>query len=157
LCTLLSIIGGEKGLIDMLTINATDVRKNWSEVSESVIREKPRFIKKTRDYMMLSSTDFMIELLSGYTFSAKKYIEDDGSVTLSLNELNLVENAPTEDEAIHILSEAILEYSVDFYNDFTLWASAPNKKSEIPYVFKALFLDNATKIGECIKCQAGKI
>lgn len=148
--------GGVKELIDMLTMNATEVRKNWSEVSESVIREKPKFIKKTRDYMMLSNMDFINTLLSGYEFSAKKYIEEDGSVTLSLNEIALVENAPTEEEAIRLLSNSILEYAVDFYNDFNFWASAPNKKSEIPYVFKALALDDAEKIGACIKCQAGE-
>lgn len=141
----------------MLTINATDVRKNWSEVSESVIREKPKFIKKTRDYMMLSNTDFIAALLSGYNYSAKKFTEDDGSITLSLNEIPLAENAPSEKEAISALANAILEYSVDFYNEFNMWASAPNKKSEIPYVFKALILDDAKKIGECISCQAGEI
>lgn len=140
----------------MLSMNATDVRKNWSEVSESVIREKPKFIKKTRDYMMLSNVQFLDVLLSGYSYSAVKYIEDDGSVTLSLNELDLVENAENEDLALEALSEAILEYSVDFYNEFNLWTSAPNKKKEIPYVFKALILDDAEKIKECIQCQAGK-
>ncbi len=157
MCTLYAIIGGVKELIDMLTMNATDVRKNWSEVSESVIREKPRFIKKTRDYMMLSNMDFINTLLSGYEFTAKKYTEADGSITLSLNEIDLVENAPTEKEAIDVLASSILEYAVNFYNEFNLWASAPNKKSEIPYVFKALILDDTAKIGECIKCQAGEI
>lgn len=141
----------------MLTMNATDVRKNWSEVSEKVIREKPTFIKKTRDYMMLSNMDFISTLLSGYEFSAKEFVEDDGSVTLSLNEIDLVENAPTEKEAISILANSILEYAVDYYNEFQLWSSAPNKKSEIPYVFKALILDDTTKIGEYIKCQVGEI
>lgn len=141
----------------MLTINATDVRKNWSEVSESVIRERPTFIKKTRDYMMLSNMDFVNILLSGYEFSAIKFVEDDGSITLSLNEIDLVENAPTENEAILALANSILEYAVDYYNEFHLWSSAPNKKSEIPYVFKALILDDAAKIGECIKCQVGEI
>jgi len=141
----------------MLTMNATDVRKNWSEVSDSVIREKPTFIKKTRDYMMLSNMEFVSTLLSGYEYSAKEYIEDDGSITLSLNEISLVENAATKKEAIVLLSNAILEYAVDFYNEFQLYSNAPNKKSEIPYVFKALILDDAEKIGACIKCQAGEI
>ena len=140
----------------MLTINATDVRKNWSEISENAIREKPQFIKKTRDYMMLSSMEFVNELLSDYAFSAVKYKEKDGSITLSLNELDLVENAATEEEAVSALSEAILEYAVDFYKEFNLWSSAPNRKKEIPYVFKALILDDAKKIGECIKCRVGK-
>ncbi len=141
----------------MLTVNATDVRKNWSEVSESVIREKPRFIKKTRDYMMLSNMEFIGELLSGYSFSAVKYIEEDGSVTLSLNELDLVENGIDDNEALLLLAKSILEYSVDFYNDFNMWSVAPNRKREIPYVFKALVLDDVSKIGACIKCQDGKI
>ena len=140
----------------MLTINSTDVRKNWSEVSESVIREKPTFIKKTRDYMFLSNIEFMDELLSGYSFSAVKYTEKDGSVTLSLNELDLVENGTDEKEAIDLLSKAILDYSVDFYNEFNVWSRYPNRKKEIPYIFKALILDDIKKIGACIKCQAGK-
>ena len=150
-------MGGEEEMIDMLALNATDVRKNWSEVSDSVIREKPRFIKKTRDYMMLSNMDFIANLLNGYEFSAKKYIEEDGSVTLSLNEIDLVENAPTEEEAISVLSNSILEYAVDFYKEFNYWSAAPNKKKEIPYVFKALIMDDVSKIGECIKCQVGEI
>ena len=141
----------------MLTMNATDVRKNWSEVSESVIREKPMFIKKTRDYMLLSNMEFINELLLGYSFTANKYIEDDGSVTLSLNELDLVENGSDEKDAINNLSRAILEYAADFYNEFNVWSVAPNRKREIPYVFKALVLDDISKIGECIKCQDGRI
>lgn len=140
----------------MLSINATDVRNNWSEVSESVIREKPKFIKKTRDYMLLSNMDFLIALLSGYSYTALKYVENDGSITLSLNELNLVENGETEDVALDLLSKSILEYAVDYYSDFNLWSASPNRKNEIPYVFKALILDDAKKIKECIKCRLGK-
>ena len=55
-----------------------------------------------------------------------------------------------------ILAKSILEYSVDFYNDFNLYSNAPNKSDEIPYVFKALALDDVEKIKECIKCQVGK-
>ena len=141
----------------MLTMNATDVRKNWSEASESVIREKPRLIKKTRDFMLLSNMEFINELLSGNPLTANKFIEDDGSVTLSLNELDLVENGSDEKDAINNMSQAILEYAADFYNEFNVWSVAPNRKKEIPYVFKALVLDDISKIGECIKCQDGKI
>lgn len=141
----------------MLTMNATDVRKNWSKVSESVIREKPTFIKKTRDYMLLSNMEFINELLSGYTFTANKYIENDGSVTLSLNELDLVENGLNEKDALHKLAQAILEYAINFYDEFNVWSVAPNRKPEIPYVFKALILSDIPKIGECIKCRDGRV
>lgn len=140
----------------MLTMNATDVRNNWSVVSDSVIHERPQFIKRTRDYMMLSNIELMYELLSPYKFTAQKFIEDDGSVTLSLNEIDLVENAENETLAKQRLAEAIAEYADEFYSEFNYWSKAPNRKGHIPYVLKALILDDIDKIGACIECQAGR-
>lgn len=141
----------------MLTLNATDVRKDWSEVVDKVVREKPLFMKRTRDYLMLSDLDFMQSLLDAYHFTVQKAVEEDGSVTLSLNELDLVENGETESEAKQKLAESILEYSEEFYQDFHYWSTAPNRKAHIPYVFKALILGDAEKIGELVTiCQNGK-
>ncbi len=140
----------------MLVMNATDVRKNWSEVSDTVIREKPQFIKRTRDYMCLASTEFIQDILSAYTFTASRFIEEDGSITLSLNELDLIENAPTEEAAKQLLAKSIFEFSTDFYNDFSYWGTAPNRKKDIPYIFRALILNDTKKIGECIVCQDGE-
>ena len=138
-------------------MNATDVRKDWSTVVDTTVRVKPQFFKRTRDYVFLSDLHFMEELLAGYSYSAIRMDEDDGSVTLALNELDLVENGKDEEEARSKLATAILEYAEDFYNDFSYWGSAPNRKSHIPYVFKALFIGDTEKIGESIRCQAGKI
>ncbi len=140
----------------MLTMNATDVRKNWSEVADSVIRTRPQFIKRTRDYMMLSNCELIESLLAAYDFTANKYVEEDGSITLSLNELDLIENAPTEEKVKKLLAESILDYAVEFYNEFSLWSVAPNRKSHVPYVLKALIIDDVQKIEECIVCRAGK-
>lgn len=157
LCTLYAIMGGEMEMDNMLRANATDVRKNWSQFIDGVVREKPAFIKRTRDCMVLTNEKLFIDILSAYTFSASKYIEDDGSVTLSLNELDIAENAKTETEAKKALAASILDYAVDFYKDFEYWSNAENRKAHIPYVMKALVLNDINKIGECIKCQAGKM
>lgn len=141
---------------EMLAINATDARKTWSLVVDQVIREKPKFIKRTRDYMVLSDIRFFEDLLSGYSFSADCYVEEDGSITLSLNEIDIVENGKSEGEARQKLARAIIDYAEDFYNDFQYWGSAPNLKAQIPYVFKALILDDVSKIGDLIKCRDGK-
>ncbi len=141
---------------DMLTMNATDVRKNWSEVADTVIRTRPQFIKRTRDYMMLSNCELIESLLGAYNFTALEFVEEDGSITLSLNELDLVENAPTQEEAKRLLAEAILDYATDYYSEFNLWSSAPNRKNHVPYVLKALIFDDVRKIEECITCQAGE-
>ena len=140
----------------MYTVNATDARKHWSEIIDGVVRVKPTFIKRTRDCVVLANEELFAEVLSAYTFSAIRHDEDDGSVTLSLREIDLVENAPTESEAKLMLAKDILDYATDYYNDYAYWSSAPNRKSHIPYVLRAIMLGDIDKIGECISCQAGK-
>lgn len=137
----------------MLTLNATDVRKEWSMVIDNVIREKPQFIRRTRDYMMLADIDFLKLLLEQYTFNANKFVEDDGSITLELIEIDLVSNGKDEEEAKLNMAQEIMDYAEDFYSDFNLWSIAPNRKAHIPYVFKALIWDDINKIGELISCQ----
>jgi len=139
----------------MLAINATKARNEWSSVVESVIREKPAFIKKTRDYLFLSDIGILEKLLSAYSFHARILPEDDGTVTLSLDEIGLTENAPDLSGAVSALAGAILEYSEDYYKEFSYW-SRGSGKSHIPYVFKALILNDINKIGDLIECRHGK-
>jgi hypothetical protein len=143
-------------MIDMLMEQATTVRKEWSATCDSVIHGKPKFIKRTRDKMWFSNLETMSDILAGYKFTADKYAEDDGSITLSLNEIDLIENGKDEQDARLNLGKAILEYSYDYYNDYDLYSHSPNRKSHIPYIFKALIMDDAKEIGEDIKCLDGK-
>jgi hypothetical protein len=140
----------------MLAINATKARNEWSSVIDSVIREKPAFIKKTRDYLFLSDIGVLEKILCVYSFHAEALIEDDGSVTLSLDEIDLTENSSDMASAISALAQAILSYSEDYYKEFAYWARG-SRKSHIPYIFKALILNDVDKIGDLIKCRRGKI
>jgi antitoxin YefM len=143
-------------MIDMLAINATTVRNEWSTVVDNVVRKKPQFITRTRDQLLLADITFLETILSTYEFTATSYEEEDGSITLSLNELDLAENAETEALAKKNLAEAIMEYAKDFYNEFEYWNSAQNRKAHVPYVFKALIQQNIHTLEELISCQAGK-
>lgn len=143
-------------MTEMIMEQATAVRKEWSTVCDSVVHNKPKFIKRTRDKMWFSNLETMIEILEAYQFTAKRYIENDGSVTLSLNELDIVENGKDEQEARLNLANSILEYSLDYYNEYEIFSHSPNRKKHIPYIFKALIMDDAERIGEIIQCQDGK-
>lgn len=143
-------------MMDMLMEQATNVRKEWSAVCDSVIHEKPKFIKRARDKMWFSSLETMKNILDIYQFTAQKWIEEDGTVTLSLNEIDLVENGEDEDAARFKLAQSILEYSVDYYNNYAVYSQSTNRKSHIPYIFKALIIDDAKQIGEILQCQDGK-
>ncbi len=140
----------------MLMEQATDVRKKWSAVCDSVIHEKPKFIKRTRDKMWFSNLETMSEILAGYQFTAQKFVEQDHSVTLSLNEIDLIENGCDEREARQKLGKAILEYATEYYNEYELYSRSPNRKGHIPYIFKALIMDSPEQIGECVQCRDGK-
>ncbi|MBR2215246.1 MAG: hypothetical protein IJ849_05755 [Selenomonadaceae bacterium] len=122
----------------------------------TTVRVQPQLFKRTSDYVLLSNLNFIKALLAGYSYSAVRMEEEDGSVTLALNEIDLVENGKDDNDARAKLAAAILEYAEDYYNDFAYWGSAPNRRSHIPYVFKALFLGDTRKIGDSIQCLAGK-
>lgn len=143
-------------MMEMLMEQATVVRREWSAVCDSVIHEKPKFIKRTRDKMWFSDLETVSEILTAYKFTADRYMEEDGSVTLSLKEIDLVENAENDQLARLALGKAILEYSTEYYNEYALYSHSANRKGHIPYIFKALIMDSPEKIGESIQCQDGK-
>ena len=140
----------------MLMEQATTVRKEWSAVCDSVIHEKPKFIKRTRDRMWFSNLETISDILQVYQFTVLKYIEDDGSITFSLNEIDLVENGKNEQEVRLNMGKAILEYALDYYNEYEMYSHSPSRKKHIPYIFKALIIDNPEKIGDMLQCQDGK-
>ena len=140
----------------MTPMLATEVRKQWSSVCDDVIRKSPIFIKRTRDNMVLANIDTFIYILDIYRFTAKKYVEDDGSITLSLDQIDLAENGENEEIARQLLGESILEYADEYYDEYELYHSAPNRRDHLPYVLKALAINDPTKIGGSITCQAGK-
>ena len=99
----------------------------------------------------------MPEILEAYTFTAEKFQENDGSVTLSLNEIDLVENGENEEEARLNMGAAILDYANEYYAEYEVYFHAPNRKKHIPYILKALIMDSAEKIGDSIVCNDGRV
>lgn len=140
----------------MYVKSATEARKEWSQTCDSAVREKPGFIKRTRDLLVLSSAAMLSDLLEGYRYTADEFIEDDGSVTLALNEMDLAENATTKEDALHLLGSSILDYAEEYYNAYDVYSKAPNRRSHAPYILKALLIADPIQIGKEIICQIGK-
>lgn len=141
---------------EMFTVNATDARNKWSDFINSVIREKPKIIKRTKDYIFVSNLEMAKEMLKVYTFTANIFKEEDGSVTISLNEIDIVANGKNEEEALNRLVNDLIEYAEDFYNDFQYWYSAPNRKKHLPYILNVLLQDSHEGVKKLIKCQRGE-
>ena len=140
--------------MDML--NATDVRKNWSYTLDSVVRVKPAYVKRTHDSIAMIGISTLNEILGGYHFYADEYKESDGSITLSLRDMDIVVNDVDHESALKRLAAYIKEYAEEFYSEFDLMSKAPNRRNHIPYVFKALTIDEESILEDTV-CQDGKI
>lgn len=138
-------------------INATSVRKDWGAFIDSVVRNKPKFVKRSRDYIFVTGTEMLKDILREYKLTATVYDEKNNSVTIAIEEMDIAANGNTKEEALDNLIANLQEYADEYYEEFEYWYSAPNRKSHLPYVLKILLLNDTKEISEMIKCQAGKI
>ncbi len=133
-------------MIYMQTINATEVRNNFSFYIDTVIREKPIAVKRNRDVLLFFSDQIVKDLVRDLTFQAD-LSHEDGTIVGTIEGFDLVVEGKSEQEVIWKLAEDLLEYAQDYANDFKLFYNAPNRKSHYPYVLKVLL---ASAIDEII-------
>ncbi len=140
----------------MKPVLATIVRKEWSSVCDTVIYDRPQFVKRTRDEFLMLNMPTLDILLESYSFTAQLFIEEDGSITISLDNMDLVENGINYAEAKMKMGFSILEYANEFYENYKTYSVIPNRKSHIPYILRALAINDAEKIGGLIHCRDGQ-
>lgn len=117
--------------------------------------DKPVFVRRSDDDIMMLSTNMLHDSLRHLKFTVSLFEEEDGSFTGTLEELDLIENAYSKKDCIASLIEAMKEYAQDFYNEFSLWSSAPNRKDHVPYVLKILS-GSDNELMEDMICRNGK-
>jgi len=129
----------------MQTVNATEVRNNFSYYIDTVVREKPIAVKRNRDVLLFLSEQMVKDLLNNLTVKAELYKEDD-MIVGTLDGFDIVVYGESEQEVIHKLAEGLLEYAQDYVNDFKLFYNAPNRRSHYPYVLKTLLASSIDEI-----------
>lgn len=142
---------------EMITVNSTDVRKDFGTFIDNVTRKKPIVVKRSRDIFMGISITMMEELLKDVKFEFNAFIEDDESCTLSLDALSIAVNAKTYEEALDLLISDVKEYCSEYYEDLDFWHSAPNRKAHFPYVIKTLVSESDEELKKDFICLAGQI
>lgn len=126
----------------MQTINATEVRKEFSQFIDTVVREKPVVIKRNRDYVLSISLEQTVNLLADYHFHMNVFNEEDSSITATLNELDLIINTMDKDNLKNLMAQEILDYAEDYFEQFNLYYNSPNRQKHFPYVLKAILANN---------------
>ncbi len=119
-------------------MKSADVRKNWSETINSVIRKRPMFFKRNKDKLAFMSLEQLQLLLEPFKLTMKILDEDDGSSTGIIEELDLLENAATVSELKVKLINELLAYCEEYMNEFQKYYHSTNRRNHFPYVYKVI-------------------
>lgn len=76
--------------------------------------------------------------VSNMVFQVTVYTEDDGSITLSTDDMDLAVNAPSKEAAIKALCRDIVEYAEEYRKAFAMYSAAPNRAAHAPLVKEIL-------------------
>lgn len=128
------------------TMSATSVRRQFSEFIDGVVRDKPQFFKRNRDTILSLSEHQMQMLLENFRFHVTVEREEDHSFTVLPEDFDLIGVGNTKDEAIYDLAEQLMEYSQEYYDEFHLYANAPNRAHHFPYILHVLTKDSVEDV-----------
>ena len=126
-------------MVYLQTVNATEVRNNFSYYIDTVVREKPIAVKRNRDVLLFLSDRMVKDLLHDLTIRAELTKEDD-IIVGTLEGFDIVVYGESEQEVIQKLAEGLLEYAQDYINNFKLFYNAPNRKGHFPCSFEDSFI-----------------
>lgn len=126
----------------------TEARNQFSTLYDSVFNSfSPAIVKrKQNEQVAILRVDLLKMVLEDYKLKPEIIHEDDGSITLALDFLELYVNDTTLDLAITDLVEDLKIYAQDYLDRSQLFLHAPNRKSHFPYVLRILLCDNDTQI-----------
>lgn len=71
-------------------------------------------------------------------FQVTVYTEDDGGITLSMDDMDLAVNAPSKEAAIKALCRDMVEYAEEYRKEFAMYSAAPNRAAHAPLVKEIL-------------------
>jgi predicted RNase H-like HicB family nuclease len=132
-------------------LNATDVRANFGEFIDTIIREKPQAIKRNRDVIMAFSKQQMKELLSVYELTFEHEQDEDGRFTGSIVQIeDIVADAETLEELRDELSRQLVEYAIDYETNYSRYYNTPNRHKHAPYVLRVLLEDDTKSISQML-------
>lgn len=131
-------------------LSATEVRANFGGFIDTVVREKPQFVKRNRDVITSVSVDHLKLILSAYEFTFEYEVED-GKYLGSIEQIeDLISEADTLEEMKQDLAQQLIEYSQMFYDDFERFMAAPNRKAHAPYILRVLLYNDVSEVAELL-------
>ena len=134
-------------------LNLTDARKEFSSLYDRVFNSfKPTIIKRKKsEEVLVLRVDQQKMLLVNYSLKPEIITEDDGSITLALDNLEIYSNSTSLENAINELIEDLKVYASDYLQRSQLFLNAPNRKSHFPYILRVLLCDSDKEIRDLLE------
>ncbi|WP_284643445.1 hypothetical protein [Paenibacillus silviterrae] len=128
-------------------INATEVRANFGGFIDTIVREKPLAVKRNRDTIMAFSKQQMKELLSVYELTFEYDQDEDGIYAGSIEQIeDIVAEGRTLEELKLELARQLIEYAIDYENNYARYYNTPNRHKHAPYVLRVLLEDDIESV-----------
>lgn len=126
----------------------TEARNQFSNLYDSVYNSfNPAIVKrKNTEQVALLRVDMLKMLLEDYKFAPEIIQEEDGSITLAVDALEIYANNATLELATKDLIEDLKIYALDFSSRSQLFLHAPNRAHHFPYVLKIMLCDSDEEI-----------
>jgi len=135
-------------------LNATDVRANFGGFIDVIVREKPLAIKRNRDVIMAFSKQQMKELLAIYELTFEYEQDEDGRYAGSIEQIeDIVADGETIDELRLELARQLVEYAMDYENNYFRYSNTPNRHKHAPYILRVLLEDNLEAVARMFHAQ----
>lgn len=132
-------------------LNATDVRANFGEFIDTVVREKPQAIKRNRDVILAFSKQQMKELLAVYELTMEFEQDDDGRYAGSIEQIeDIVAEAESLEQLRLELARQLIEYAIDYEHNYLRYYNTPNRHKHAPYILRVLFEDDMESVAQLI-------
>jgi antitoxin YefM len=130
-------------------VKFTAARNGFTGVIDKVQNLTPVVIsprKQSEKPTFLFHETHVHELLAGYKFKLETIPEEDGSITLAMDQLELYSNGETVDEAVDALVEDIVMYANEYLDNPVRYHHAPNRRQHLPYILKIMVCNNTDEV-----------
>lgn len=128
------------------------LNKNGGENMEATIPRRNNVSKFSNRWYIRNLKNFN-SCSKNYSLNCMKYIENDQSVTLSLQDFDIVVNEDNFEKAIKSVINELKEYVNDYLSEPEYWCTDKERKREVEFLHK-LFKND--KIRDIIKCRNGE-
>lgn len=118
--------------------NSTEVRKNWSETIDSVVRTHPVFIKRNRDLLALLSVNHLEKLLDDYNIYVTVEHIDKTTYSAKIPIFDIFVKAETITGISDNAVSKIIDFCQSYFDDLDININLPERASLFPYVLKVI-------------------